>query len=425
MKTQVETVGSLEKKMNVEVPVEVVQAAFQRIYQSIQKQSHIKGFRPGKAPLQTIKNMYGNRVQQDVAKELIDLHFWTALQQNSLDIIAEPEFEFDVPKEGTSFSFTARMELRPEVKVQTVEGLVVPRETLNVPEDRIEKVLANMRDSKAELVDILEDRGAALQDIAVIDYNGFVNGAPLDKGSSTGHQIELGSNQLIEGFEDGIIGMKIGEQRKLQLKFPNPYHASDLAGQPVSFDVKLTGLKKKLLPEWTAELLKEVAGVETLEELKASVRKDMEESERRRIDEASKEAVVAALVKANPVEVPASLIAKRKLEIIADTKKRLLEQGMDEAFQTDYLQKWDADLTQTAADSIRAAFLVDAVAEKFGLAATEADVDAKIQSFADSTGIELSRVQAFYGKPEQRRRLQFSETERRVTEYLLSKSVQK
>lgn len=422
MKTNIEKVSSLHHKINVEVPAAVVQTAFNRIFNDIQKEVTVKGFRKGKAPIATIKSMYADRVKQDVAQELIQMHYIKALTEHKLEPISNPEFEFDIPNEAKDFAFSASFDVRPEVKLNKYEGIEVEKEKLVFDDKKVDEVLENIRASRATFADVLEDRAAQLGDVAVVDFEGFVDGKPLENGTGTNHNLELGAKQFIEGFEEGIVGMKVGGTKTLNLKFPTPYHSAELAGKPVEFKVKLAGLQKKVLPEINDEFLATLGGPTSLEDLKKTIREDLEGTEQKRVEDAFKNRLLKKLVQANPVEVPPSLLKDQKNSLIADFQKRMSEQGMSPADFKDYVQKWDADFEKTAGEMIQSSFLIDAIAKKHDLFAKDEDLDAKYKEYAAQTHIEEARIREFYSRPEQTSRLSYMITEEKVINFL-NKSV--
>lgn len=422
MKAQIQVTEGLQRKLNVEVPAEAVKNAFSKIYSDIQRQVEIKGFRKGKAPIATIKTMYKDRVQGDVAQDLIQKHYPQALKEQNVDPINYPEFEFEDPSESKDFSFSAIFDVRPEVKLTKWEGLEVEREKFVLDQKRVDQVLENIRNSKATLKDVLEDRPAQMGDTAVFDFDGFVEGKPLENGAGRDQQLELGSKQFIEGYEEGIVGMKVGENRTLNLKFPDPYHSAALAGKPVEFKVTLKGLKKKELPEITDELLKEIGANQTLAEFKKTVEEDIQQSEQKRIDDAFKNRLLKKLVQANPVDVPASLLKDQKAALIEDFKKRMGDQGMQEQDFDAYIQKWDADFSNSAAEMIQSSFLIDKLAQEHDLGCKKEDIEAKFEEYSKQTGIELSRIKEWYSKPEQMSRLTYMITEDKVVKVLTEKA---
>ena len=422
MKAQVQIAEGLQRKINVEIPQTVVATTFDKVYQSIQRNVQIKGFRKGKAPISTIKSIYKTQVLGDVAQDLIQQHYPMALKDNNIDPVSYPEFEFEDPSETKDFSFTAIIEVRPEVKVKKWEGLEVDKEKFVFNDAQFEQVINNIKSSRAKTVDVLEDRAAQMGDIAILDFEGFVDGKPLENGKGTDHNLELGAKQFIEGFEDGVVGMKIGSSKTIGLKFPDPYHSADIAGKPVDFKVTLKGLKKKELPELNEELLEQIGTKQTVEEFKTTLRQDIEQTDKKRIEDSFKNRLVKKLVQENPVQVPASLLKEQKASLIEDFKKRMADQGMQEADFEAYVQKWDSDFAKTASEMIQSSFLIDAIATEHNLLCTKEDLEAKFVEYAKQTGLEESRIREWYGKPDQASRLTYMITEEKVLKLLTSKA---
>ena len=422
MKASIDKLEGLSRKLNVEIPAEKVQQAFDKVYKAIQKKANIKGFRQGKAPIATIKTMYGEQVKSDVVNELVNDGYQNALEEHKVEPVGYPKIAFSPVVEDSAFTFSAEFEVRPEVVVKHFENLAVLKEKLDIPENKVTEILENIRGSQAEMVTVFEDRGVATGDVAEVDFVGSMNGAPLPNGSAEGHQLEIGTNQFIAGFEEGVVGMKIGDNRTLNLKFPEGYHEATLSGQPVSFDVKLKSIKKKSLPELTDELAKKAGPFENLEALKTQIRKDIVDGEEKRIQEEMKNRIVRALVEANPVEAPKSLVDQQKESLVEDFKGRLQQQGLGEGDFGEYKKKWDKEFEESATFMVKSTFLLDALSEKLGLRAQPAEIEEKIVEYGKQTGIEMARLNDFYSKPERRSRLAFQVTEEKVVNYLMSKA---
>lgn len=423
MKATLETVSNLQRKLNIQVPASEVKAAFNNAYASIQKHVAIKGFRKGKAPLQTVKSLYGDRVKQDVVNDLVQKYYSTALREHSLNPVSFPTIEFDSLTESADFAFTAEFEIRPEVVLKQVEKLQIQREKFVLDDAFVSNTLEDIRKSRSVNVPVLENRPAQKGDIAVIDFKGFLDSGELENGSAEGHELELGSNMFIPGFEEGVLGMAVGAEKEVQIKFPDDYHVSHLAGQPVKFQVKLHKLLKKDLPELNDAFAKEMGGkYETLEDLKAAIKEDFTKREEKRIKDELKDRLMKALVEKNPVDVPNSLLAEQKKALIEDLQKRMESQGMGGEQFEDYKQKWDSDFDETAKFMIRSSFLLDKIAEDNKLKATDADLEAKFDEYAKQTGIELARVKEFYADEDRSSRLRYQLTEERVVDWLISKA---
>lgn len=420
MKSNVEKVTSLQRKLSVAVPVGDIQHSFEKVYKDIQQEVTIKGFRKGKAPLNTIKSLYQTRVKQDVIQDLIQKHYAQALLEHKLQPVSYPEFEFDDLSEDKEFKFSAIFDIRPEIKLKKYENLTVEKEKLEFSDSKVDEVINNILNSRATFEAITESRPAKLGDFSMIDFEGVVEGAPLENGAGVNQQLELGSKQFIEGFEEGIVGMTIGEEKTLNLHFPTPYHAKDLEGKAVTFKVKLNELKAKVLPELNDEFIKTTgSGVGSVEEFKKVVRNDLEGTEIKRIDDAFKNRLLKALVKENPVDVPASLMKDQKNMLIEDFKKRMAQQQMDEATLTEYIAKWDSDFANTASEMIQSSFLIDAIGQKHDLICKKDDLDRKFSEFAAQTGIDEARIREFYAKEDTLSRLTYQITEENVIKKIM------
>ena len=420
MKSTVDKLEGLSRKVNVQVPADKVQEAFAKVYKAIQKKANIKGFRQGKAPLTAVKSIYAEQVKDDVVNNLINDAYQNALEEHRLDPIGYPKVSFEPIMEDKDFSFSAEFEIRPEVQLKTFEGLTVLKEKLTVDEERVNTVLENVRSGQSETVSVFEDRALATGDVAELDFEGTVDGEPLPGGSAKGHELEIGANQFIEGFEAGVTGMKVGDTRTLNLSFPEGYHEATLSGRPVTFEVRLTGIKTKRMPELNDELAKKVGDFQTLEDLKTRIRDDINEGEQRRVAEDMKNRIVRALVDANPVDAPRSLVERQKAALAEDFKGKMKEQGMGDGEFEDYKAKWDHEFEASATFMVKSTFLLDAIADKLNLRATTAEVEQKISEYAQQTGIEMSRLNEFYAADERRSRLSFQVTEEKVVNHLLS-----
>lgn len=422
MKVSVEELSQLERRLNIEVSAEKVSAAFDSIYKTLQQDVTLKGFRKGKAPLAQIKSIYADRVRGDVINKLIQESYSQALDEHSFDPVGMPNIKLagDL-NEGRAFNFTAQFEVRPEVKLEQYEGLPVEKELLELDPEHTAKTLESIRSSHATRENVLEDRPAQSGDFVVIDFEGTRDGQPIDNTNAKDFELELGSNSFIPGFEDGLLGAKVGQTRTLDLKFPEEYHSKTLAGTPITFKVTIKGLKKKVLPELNDEFAVRM-GLESMAKLKETLEEDYKKSEEKRINEEFKNRLLKALVNRNPVPVPKTMFDEQKELLTNDVKGRLAQQGFGEEEFKSYLEKWDNDFNESANFMIQSSFLIHAIAEKENLLATNADVDAKIEEYAKQTGIELSKLKSFYKEGENKARLSHKITEEKVVDLLVSKA---
>ena len=422
MKSTLEKVSSLERKLSVQVAAAEVESALEQAYSDIQKRAEIKGFRKGKAPLATIRSIYADRVKQDLIQDLIQTHYQKALQEHQLSPISYPEIDFEPLADGIDFKFSAQFEIRPQVQVKNFENLNVKKEKMPDMNAKVNESLDNIRRNRAEHVPVLEDRGAQSGDVVDISFHGTQAGIPVEGGSADHFTLELGSKQMIEGFESGIEGMRAGESRTLHLQFPEGYHATHLAGKPVTFDIKVKALKKKSLPELNDEFAKSLGQFESLDALKKTLLENTEEEEKRRIDSDVRTRIVEALVEKNPVELPKSLVVEQMKMLSDDVRNRLQGQGYSEEQIAEYVQKWESDIENSAKFMVHSSFLIDQLAEDHGLHWTEADFDERLNKMAAQSGLEMAKIEEFYKQPNTKSRLCFRITEEKVVDFLLSKA---
>lgn len=424
MKTNVESVSNLGRKLHIEVPSKRVNEEFQKAYKYLQGEVNIKGFRKGKAPIATIKTMYSDRVKGDVAQNLVQEAYVTALKENKLTPVSMPQIDFNEITEDKDFTFTANFEIRPETNIVKKEGFSLEKEKVVVSEEQITKALENIQNSNATYEAISEDRALKNGDFSVIDFEGFIDGAPLENGAAKGHQLEIGSNSFIPGFEEGLVGMKKGETKEITVTFPAEYHAVELQSKPVTFKVTLNEIKAKALPEFNEELLKRI-GQDSLDGLKEQIKKDYEMNEKNRVEKDLRDSLFKQFVEANPVETPASLVEEQKKALVDDFKNRMKSQGFSDEGFDEYEQKWNDDFKQQAEFMVKSAFLIDKLAEMENLHATDADVEKKFDEMAKQWNLEKEKIKSYYLQNNSFSKLSYQITEDNVFNYLLSKSTVK
>ncbi|MCB0355719.1 MAG: trigger factor [Bdellovibrionales bacterium] len=423
MKSTLDTLEGLSRKLNIEVPAERVTDTFTKMYQGLQKKAEIKGFRKGKAPLSAIKSAYSERVKQDVLQQLVSESYQKALEEHSLDPISQPKIDLlNFDEEGT-FVYTAEMEIRPDVQLKKIEGLSKKKKKFEVKEEQIEQSLKNLQDNLKDYTPIFELRPAKAGDFLKIDFAGYINGEPLEGGKAEGHILELGCQSFIPGFEEGLMGANAGEQKILDLSFPIDYHVEDLKGQNVRFEVKVHEILKKSVPELNDEFAQKVSPqFKTLEELKKIIREDLEKNNQKRIEEDLKNRLLKVLAKENPVEVPKTLKEEQKHRLIHDVEHRLQNQGLDAAGINEYKQKWANDFEETASFMVQSSFLIDTIAEKYNLQPAMEDFNSKMQTMADEFHVGVDKVKEYYQDQSRKSALMFQIMEEKVVNFLLDKA---
>ncbi len=421
MKADLEKVSSLERKLNIEVPADKVSAAFNDAYKRVQRNAEIKGFRKGKAPIQTIKSLFKERVISDVINDLIQKHYSLALDQHQLNPISSPTIDIESQiDENAEFKFTAQFEVRPDIAAVKYEGVEVLKEKVNVTDEMLNGYLDNMRKRSARLDSITDKRPVAQDDFVMIDFQGHDGDQALDDVKGTDLPVKIGGGQFLPGFEEQLIGLEIGNEKSFDQTIPENYHHKPIAGKTIRFSVKIKDIRREILPELDDEFAKKFHK-DTMEALKSSIREELAAEEQARIDDEFKKRLFNVIAEKNPVDIPPTLKEEQRKKLVEDFRHRMLSQGMGEGEFEQYQKDWAADFDKTATFMVHTYFIVDKVAKDNNLRATGDDIENKIAAHAQASGIELAKLRTYYNSAEARSRLSYQITEENVVKYLEGK----
>ncbi|WP_017446190.1 trigger factor [Gayadomonas joobiniege] len=307
MQVSVETTQGLERRVTITVPADKVESAVKSRLQQLAKTQRIDGFRPGKVPVSVIKKRYGSAVRQEVAQDVIQQNFYQAVVQEKLNPAGTPTIEDQKQEDGQDFSFTAVFEVYPDVKVEGLDALKIEKPTAEVTDEDLANMLETLRKQHAKFVEV--ERAAEDGDKVNLDFEGSVDGEVFEGGKAEGFDIELGSNRMIPGFEDGLKGLKAGDEKDLEVTFPEDYQAEELKGKEAVFKVKVNKVEARELPEIDEEFIK-LFGIEEggIDALKKEVRQNMERELNQALKNKVKENAITALVDAASLEVPKALV---------------------------------------------------------------------------------------------------------------------
>jgi trigger factor len=421
MKTNLEQVSPLGRKLSIEIPLHTVQEFFKKSALKVQKQAEIKGFRPGKAPLSTVKQMYFGSIVEKTTDSLINTHFFKGLEELQVTPAGRPEFEFEIPEETKPFSFTASFEVYPTIETLHLEGLTgdqlqAPESWASQVDERIEKIRQNL--AQWELCESPAEKGYRV----TFDLKGELEPGQLNpKLESEGLTLELGSQQFIKGFEEALEGVTVGEERTLNLVFPEAYHAEEFSGKPVTFFTKIKTIEKKILPALDEAFLKSV-NFDSLEQFRQKLEEELVHEFEKKAQGVLRESLTKSLISLNPVELPQAFVERKKemltQSMVEDFKKR----GLTETMIEGYLEKWEAELVKLSQESAAAQFLLEEVTTRYHLSATDEDFSKKMEEYVAKTGIEMERVMSYYSEPERKERKFLELTQNKVMDFLSSKA---
>lgn len=397
----VKNVEKLEKSrvaVTVEVGAEEFEAAVAKAYAKARGKLSIPGFRPGKAPRKMIEKLYGAGVFYSDAVDIALPEAYTqAIGQSGLDVVGYPEIEIvDDKIDENGFTFKATVAVYPEVKLGEYKGLTAEKEEIKVSADDVKERLNEMAERNARLVSV--DRKAKKGDIAVIDFEGFDNGEAFEGGKGENYELELGSGSFVPGFEDQVIGMKAGEEKDLDITFPEDYH-KDLAGKKVVFHVKAKEIKCKELPKLDDDFAKDVSEYDTLKELKDSIKREITEQREQSAKYAVENELMEKVAANIECDIPDALIDEQCARFLEEFKQRLQSQGipydqyckmtnMDEA-------KFLEEGKEPATRQVRMDLAVNAIIKEEKLEATDEEVEKQYNDLAEKYSMDVNELKKY------------------------------
>ena len=393
MKCKLEkTKNANEVKFEITVEAEKFEEATKKVYFKSAKYFNIPGFRKGKAPMQIVEKYYGKEIfYEDAFNEVAQEALEEAVEENKVEVVSRPEVDIKQMEKGKDLIFTVVMQTKPEAELGKYKGIEIKKIEYNVTDEDVEHELSHMQEHNSRLISI-DDRAAEKGDIVNIDFEGFVDGKAFDGGKAENYDIEIGSNTFIPGFEDQLVGMKIDEEKDVNVTFPKEYFSKDLAGKDATFKVKLHEVKKKELPALDDEFAKDVSEFDTLDELKKNIKEKKQEQNEERAKYETQDEVIKALCENVKVEIPSGMIETETENMIKDLENRLSYQGLKLEQYLNMMGKTKEEMRKEyepqAVEGIKSRLAIEAVIKAEKIEATDKEIDKKIKEMAKNYGKE-------------------------------------
>ena len=422
MNVSVEETGPVERRLHIEIPTTEVDAAFDSFFREVRRSAHIRGFRPGKAPREVLEQQYGERASGEVLQRLVEGSLFRAIEDAHLDVLGEPRLDAgELPKPGAQYAYKASVDVRPAIEVAAVSGLALSRPVVPVPEqDPIEAHLEDLRQRQAQLVEEEGGAAAVAGQVAVINYVGKLEGEPFEGSSARESQIEIGAGRTFGGFEDQLLGLRVGDEHAFDVTMPEDHADEKLRGKSVRFEVKLVALKRRELPALDDEFAKDVSNFETLAELRADLERRIREGRAAEQKRLEREALVEALVAANPFPVPPTLVES---QLRARIQRMLTQFGgakLDREVLGPLVQRWQEELRPQVEREVRLALLAPEIAKREGIAVGDEEIDAQLARIAEASKRKLTEVKREYREHGLLDALRAGLVEQKVVEFALA-----
>lgn len=392
MDAKLEKIENSEAYIEIEVDAEKFEEGLQHAYRKVVKQASVPGFRKGKVPRSILENQYGKEIlYQDALEYIVPSAFEEAVEKLEIEPIAQPDFEID-EIEGETFSFKVKVAVKPEVKLGEIEGIEVAVPENKVTEEEVEKRMEEMRSRYAQIEEKSEEESVEMRDIAYIDFEGFVDGEAFAGGKGTDHALEIGSGAFIPGFEDQLIGLKIGETKDVNVTFPEEYHAEELAGKDAVFKVTVNKINTRRKREFNDEFVQEVSQFETVDEYREDVRKTLVDIAETRKNEYLKQELVNQALDRCEIPVADGAI-KAQIEMMTqDFEQRIAGQGlnMDQYFEltNSNQEQFSQSLWPQAERIVKSNFMLEKIVEEKGIEVSNEEIDKKVQEMAEAMGLD-------------------------------------
>lgn len=405
--TKTETANRVE--LEVEVDAAAFEAAVERAYKKNIKKMVVPGFRKGKAPRHLVEKMYGTGVfYEDAMNDVYPKALDEAIKESDYEYVQD-KIDLDVVSVGPEgLVFKAVITVKPEVEVGEYKGLKADKKVEPVTDEDVDAEITKLQERNARLVPV-EGRAAENGDTVTFDFEGFLDGEPFEGGKSENHTLVLGSGQFIPGFEDQIVGKNTDEEFEVNVTFPEDYHAEELKGKPAVFKCKLHEIKTKELPEVNDEFVKDVSEFDTLDELKADLRKHMEEHRQQEADNAFETALLDQLAEGVKADIPQAMFENCIDDMVQDFGYRLQSQGLDLPTYLQYTgmepQAFRDGFKDQADKQVKVRLALEKIAALESIEVTEDDMNAEYEKYAKMYDMDVDKVKAVLGEQDMKRDL--------------------
>ena len=396
MSLQVEKMEKNMAKLTIEVAAEDLEKAMQNAYQKAKGRISIPGFRKGKAPRKMIEQMYGKGVfLEDAVNALIPEHYSKALAECELEIVSQPTIDITQAEPGKAFIFTAEVAVKPEVTLGDYKGVEVPKTEITVTDEDVEAELKKEQEKNSRTISV-EDRAAQLNDIVTIDFEGSVDGVPFDGGQATEYPLTLGSNTFIPGFEEQLVGAKVGDDVDVKVTFPEEYQAKELAGKPAMFKVTIKEIKVKEYPKVDDEFAQEVSEFDTLAEYKADIKKDLVAKKKEAAAAEKESKVIEEIVKNSEMDIPEKMIEAQAQQMVEEFAQNIAMQGISfdqyMQFTGSTVEQLLEQVKPQAKARIESSLVLEEVVKAEKIEATDEEFEKELEDMATRYQMEKEKV---------------------------------
>ena len=392
MQVKVESTGTLERRMRVELPAERIDQEVDSRLKSVGRTAKIKGFRPGKVPPKVVRQKYGKQIREEVLSELMQKSYTAAVMQEKLNPAGGPQIEPEESGEDKNFAYTATFEIMPEVKLKNLQKIKIETPDVTIGEKDVDDMMLKLRKQKATWDEV--DRKSADGDRVVVDFTGTLKGEAFPGGTGTEVPVVLGQGQMLPDFEKGLTGVAAGDEKSFKVKFPKDYHAEDLAGKKVDFAIKTHRVEEEILPpvdDKLAELFEVAEG--GIDKFIDDVKENMNREAEAKVKNDVREQIMNGLTETNPIEIPNTLKHKEMHSLQHEAMQRMGIEDHDQAPP-------EANFAEAAEKRVRLGLLLSQVITDQKLSVDESMVRARVEEMCASYESSAEMVETYMSNPQ-------------------------
>lgn len=401
-------VEQMEEKNMVKLVIETTAEEFEKglneAYNKNKGKITLPGFRKGKAPRKMVEKFYGAEVfYEDAANAIIPEAYAEAAEESKLEIVSQPKIDVVQLEQGKPFIFSAEVAVKPEVELGQYKGVEVAKVDSEVTDEDIANELKKVQEQNSRTISVAE-RAVKDGDMTVIDFEGFVDGKAFEGGKGENYQLTIGSHSFIDTFEDQIIGMNIGDEKEINVTFPEEYHAEELKGKPATFKVKVNEIKEKQLPELDDDFAQDVSDFDTMDAYKESLVSQLKERKANEAKVKKEDEAMEKIIEAAKMDIPEAMINTQVNRMAEDFARRLQQQGLsiEQYFQYTGMtaEKIIDDMKPEALTRIKSRLVLEAIVKAENIEVSDDEVNAELQKMADMYKMELDKVKELMGEAE-------------------------
>jgi trigger factor len=399
MNFNTEELGATKRKLNVEVPADLVKTEFDRSAGLLRKKARIKGFRPGKVPIGIVKKLFAPQIEQEVTQNLLNQALPEAMENLEETVVTSPNLEDSNLVEGEPFRFSVSFEVKPNFEITGYQGLSLTREKVDITSEMVDRKIEEIRQSSATTMSLTEDRPIAKGDLAVIDYKAFSGEEPIEGAANPNYQLEVGGEKFNPDFEAELVGLVKGDHKQIMVNFPEDHYNPKLAGKEVKFEVDVLDIKEKVVPELNDEFVKDLGQeLETVAELTDQVKKDMIEAAEKQAENKVSEQAHEKLLELVEFEVPESMISQELEGMVSNTMFNFKRSGLSmESFGMSEA-KLREEYRPAAEKRVRLALILEKIAKDQELSVAEEEINERIMELARDSGQPPEVIRDIYNK---------------------------